>query len=57
MASKLKCGQIFVNGYGAAGGIEIPFGGYGYSGYGREKGIEGMDSYLQTKNVCIRVSR
>ena len=37
-ASALKCGQVFVNGYGAAGGIEIPFGGYAYSGYGRERG-------------------
>lgn len=54
VASRLRAGQVFVNGYGAAGGVEMPFGGYGMSGYGREKGIEGIESYLQTKNVCIQ---
>ncbi|MCW3101318.1 MAG: Aldehyde dehydrogenase, partial [Chthonomonadaceae bacterium] len=56
VAAGLRSGQVFVNGYGAAGGVEMPFGGYGHSGYGREKGIEGMESYMQTKNVCVRVS-
>jgi acyl-CoA reductase-like NAD-dependent aldehyde dehydrogenase len=55
VAGALSSGQVFVNGYGAAGGVELPFGGYGHSGYGREKGIEGIESYLQTKNVCVRV--
>lgn len=54
-ASGVRSGQVFINSYGAAGGVELPFGGYGHSGYGREKGIEGIDSYLQTKNVCVRV--
>ena len=53
VASRLRSGQVFVNGYGAAGGVELPFGGYGKSGFGREKGIEGLNSYLQTKNVCV----
>jgi aldehyde dehydrogenase (NAD+) len=55
VAAKLSSGQVFVNSYGAAGGVEMPFGGYGQSGYGREKGIEGIESYLQTKNVCVRI--
>ncbi|KQV77811.1 aldehyde dehydrogenase [Nocardioides sp. Root122] len=53
VASALRSGQVFVNGYGAAGGVELPFGGYGKSGFGREKGVEGLNSYLQTKNVCV----
>jgi len=55
IAAAVKTGQVFVNGYGAGGGIELPFGGYGASGFGREKGIEGIEAYLQTKNVCIKL--
>lgn len=55
VARELASGQVFVNGYGAAGGAELPFGGYRKSGFGREKGIEGINSYLQTKNVCVRL--
>jgi aldehyde dehydrogenase (NAD+) len=56
MAREIASGQVFVNGYGAGGGVELPFGGYRKSGFGREKGIEGLGSYLQTKNVCIRLA-
>jgi acyl-CoA reductase-like NAD-dependent aldehyde dehydrogenase len=55
VAASLSAGQVYVNGYGAAGGVELPFGGYKQSGFGREKGIEGLSSYLQTKNVCVRL--
>jgi peptidoglycan glycosyltransferase len=40
--------------YGAGGGVELPFGGYKKSGYGREKGLESLASYTQVKNVCIK---
>ncbi len=53
-ASKLRAGQIFVNEW-FAGGVETPFGGYGKSGYGREKGREALWNYVQTKNVAIRL--
>ena len=53
VSGALRSGQVFINGYGAAGGVELPFGGYGKSGFGREKGVEGLNSYLQTKNVCV----
>jgi acyl-CoA reductase-like NAD-dependent aldehyde dehydrogenase len=56
VAREIHAGQIFVNGYGAGGGVEIPFGGYRKSGFGREKGVEGINSYLQTKNVCVRLT-
>uniref|UniRef100_UPI003B520BED aldehyde dehydrogenase family protein n=1 Tax=Roseovarius indicus TaxID=540747 RepID=UPI003B520BED len=52
-ARALRAGQIFVNEW-FAGGVETPFGGYGRSGYGREKGREALLNYVQTKNVAIR---
>lgn len=56
-ASRIKAGQIYVNTYGAAGGVELPFGGYKKSGYGREKGLEALATYTQVKNVCVRVGQ
>jgi len=53
MAKKIKSGQVFINTYGAAGGVELPFGGWKKSGYGREKGFEGMLGYTQTKTIAI----
>jgi aldehyde dehydrogenase (NAD+) len=53
-AARLRCGQVFVNEW-YAGGVETPFGGYGKSGYGREKGREALWNYVQTKNVAIRM--
>ena len=49
---KIRAGQVFVNQW-FAGGVETPFGGYGQSGYGREKGREALWNYVQTKNVAI----
>ena len=54
LASRIKAGQVYVNTYGAGGGVELPFGGYKKSGYGREKGLESLASYTQVKNVCIK---
>lgn len=54
LATRIKAGQIYINTYGAGGGVELPFGGYKKSGYGREKGLEALASYTQVKNVCIR---
>src|SRR5690606_17103086 len=45
VARALECGQVFVNCYGAGGGIELPFGGVKRSGFGREKGMEGIKSF------------
>ena len=55
-ARRLRAGQVFVNEW-YAGGIETPFGGVGLSGFGREKGQEAIYSYVQTKNVAIRVAQ
>lgn len=52
-ARALLAGQVFVNEW-YAGGVETPFGGYGKSGYGREKGREALWNYVQTKNIAIK---
>jgi acyl-CoA reductase-like NAD-dependent aldehyde dehydrogenase len=54
ISASVKSGQVYVNTYGAGGGVELPFGGYKKSGYGREKGLESLASYTQVKNVCIK---
>jgi aldehyde dehydrogenase (NAD+) len=54
IAQKTRAGQLFVNDW-FAGGVETPFGGYGKSGYGREKGREALWNYLQTKNIAIKL--
>lgn len=54
VSGRIRAGQVYVNTYGAGGGVELPFGGYKKSGFGREKGLEALGSYLQTKNVCIK---
>lgn len=56
VARRIRSGQVFVNEW-FAGGVETPFGGYGKSGYGREKGREALLNYVQTKNVAIRLAR
>mgnify|MGYP001791796485 CR=1 FL=1 len=53
-ARQLRAGQVFVNEW-FAGGVETPFGGFGKSGYGREKGREALWNYVQTKNVAIKL--
>jgi aldehyde dehydrogenase (NAD+) len=54
LARQLQCGQVFVNNYGAGGGIELPFGGVKRSGHGREKGFEALYGFSVLKTVAIR---
>ncbi|WP_172960942.1 aldehyde dehydrogenase family protein [Oceaniglobus roseus] len=52
LAKALRAGQVFVNNYGAGGGVELPFGGVGQSGHGREKGFEALYGFSQLKTVA-----
>ncbi|TJZ91432.1 aldehyde dehydrogenase family protein [Paracoccus gahaiensis] len=53
LARKLECGQVFINNYGAGGGVELPFGGVGRSGHGREKGFEALNGFTRIKTVTV----
>ena len=50
----LRAGQVFLNNYGAGGGVELPFGGVGRSGHGREKGFEALYGFTRLKTVAAR---
>jgi aldehyde dehydrogenase (NAD+) len=56
VARAMRCGQVFVNGYGAGGGIELPFGGVKKSGHGREKGFEALYEFSASKTIVINHS-
>jgi aldehyde dehydrogenase (NAD+) len=55
LAARIEAGTVSVN-TPAVIGIEMPFGGYKQSGYGRELGVEGLDAYLQHKSVVMDIS-
>ena len=52
VAKKVRAGQVFINNYGAGGGVELPFGGVGKSGHGREKGFEALYGFSQLKTIA-----
>ena len=54
LARAIKSGQVFINNYGAGGGVELPFGGVKNSGFGREKGFEALYGFSTLKTVAIR---
>ncbi|EJM97780.1 aldehyde dehydrogenase family protein [Herbaspirillum sp. YR522] len=54
LARALRCGQVFINNYGAGGGVELPFGGVKASGHGREKGFEALYGFTVLKTIAIR---
>ena len=54
MARRVRSGQVFINNYGAGGGVELPFGGVKSSGYGREKGFEALYGFTTLKTVAVR---
>ncbi|HEX4289146.1 MAG TPA: aldehyde dehydrogenase family protein [Trebonia sp.] len=55
VAAQVDGGQIFVNAFGAGGGVELPFGGFRNSGYGREKGVQALDAYTATKTIVVQL--
>ncbi|WP_299641587.1 aldehyde dehydrogenase family protein [Devosia sp.] len=52
LARDIRAGQVFINNYGAGGGVELPFGGVGKSGHGREKGFESLYGFTVVKTVA-----
>ena len=53
-ARHVSSGQVFINQY-FAGGVETPFGGTKNSGFGREKGLEGLKAYFTVKTITARL--
>ena len=51
VAKAVKAGQVFMNCYGAGGGVELPFGGTKRSGHGREKGLLALEEMSTTKTL------
>ena len=54
LAKRIRAGQVFLNNYGAGGGVELPFGGTGKSGHGREKGFEALYGFSTLKTVAAK---
>jgi aldehyde dehydrogenase (NAD+) len=54
VGKRMRCGQVFINGYGAGGGIELPFGGVKKSGHGREKGLEALHEFSNAKTLVFK---
>jgi acyl-CoA reductase-like NAD-dependent aldehyde dehydrogenase len=55
LASRLEAGSVYVNCYSMFDAV-MPFGGYKQSGWGRELGDEGLEAYLETKSVYMRLT-
>jgi aldehyde dehydrogenase (NAD+) len=51
VARRIRAGMLSING-GAAHGADMPFGGYKFSGIGRQNGTAGFEQYLETKAVA-----
>ncbi len=56
VAAQIEAGQVFVNEF-PSGTVETSFGGFKQSGYGREKGIEALHHYTQSKTVIMRIAK
>lgn len=54
IAREIDAGSIYVNEW-FGGSNATPFGGVKHSGIGREKGLEALDSYVQTKNIAVNL--
>ena len=56
VADAITAGQVYINGYGAGGGVELPFGGMKKSGFGREKGFEALYDVTTVKTTIVNHS-
>lgn len=56
IARQLRTGTVAINGGGGGAGLRMPYGGYKYSGIGRENGEAGLDGYLETKSITWSVA-
>jgi aldehyde dehydrogenase (NAD+) len=55
VAHRLRAGTVWINAYRVVG-PDVPFGGMGLSGIGRENGIDTVREYTQTKAVWVELT-
>lgn len=55
VAAKLRAGTVWVNAYRVVA-PNMPFGGFGASGIGRENGIDSLHEYTESKSVFIELT-
>jgi (Z)-2-((N-methylformamido)methylene)-5-hydroxybutyrolactone dehydrogenase len=55
VAHAMRTGTVWINAYRVVG-PDVPFGGYGLSGLGRENGIEAVHEYTVTKAIWVELS-
>jgi acyl-CoA reductase-like NAD-dependent aldehyde dehydrogenase len=55
VAHALRTGTVWINAYRVVG-PDVPFGGFGQSGLGRENGIEAVHEYTLTKAIWVELS-
>ncbi|TPG76402.1 aldehyde dehydrogenase family protein [Pseudomonas arsenicoxydans] len=56
IARRLQAGSVWINDWHMLR-TDVPFGGYKQSGQGREMGIAGLESYLETKAITTAFQR
>lgn len=55
VAHRLRAGTVWINAYRAVS-FNAPFGGFGYSGWGRENGLEALSEFTETKTIWVELS-
>ena len=53
VARRLRAGSVWIDDYGTIE-LELPFGGVGDSGFGRELGMEGLESFVRWKSIHLK---
>jgi (Z)-2-((N-methylformamido)methylene)-5-hydroxybutyrolactone dehydrogenase len=55
VAARVRAGTVWVNSYRVLS-YAVPFGGFGFSGVGRENGFEAIRSFTETKSIWIELT-
>ncbi len=55
MSNSLQAGTVCINNYGGLSDMNMPFGGYKQSGFGRDNSIHALEKYSELKSKIIRI--